>query len=69
LRLELGVSLDWPDDVFEFKLKHVAKFIMGNKTTKCMYRYGNLLFYRQCSLLHVAATCCCPLQGGVLWRV
>jgi hypothetical protein len=41
--------------------------IIKDKTNNCLYRYGNLLYYKQRNLLHVSATCCHP-QGG-LWRV
>ena len=31
--------------------------------------YVNLFYYKQRSLLHVSATYCDHLQGGVLWRI
>jgi len=40
---------------------------LWDTTNKCTYRYGDLLCYNQCSLLHVSATYCGHLQGGVLW--
>jgi hypothetical protein len=33
---------------------------------KCGYKYLNLLYYKKSSLLHVSATLCYHLQGGVL---
>ena len=39
---------------------------MRNTTNNCMYRYVNLLYYKQRSMLRVSATCCGRLQGGVL---
>ena len=36
------------------------------KTNRCVYKYVNLLYYKQRSLLHVSATYCGHLQGGVL---
>jgi len=32
------------------------------------YRYVDLLYYNQRSLIHVSATYCGHLHGGVLWR-
>jgi len=34
-------------------------------TTKCLYRYINLLYYKQPTLLHVLATYYDHLQGAV----
>ena len=45
-----------------------SKFIKRNRTDNCTYRYVNLMYYIQCSLLHVSVTYCDHLQGGVLWR-
>ena len=42
---------------------------MRNKANKCIYRYVNLLYYKQCSLVHVVASYCGHLQGGVLHRI
>ena len=36
-----------------------------NKIKNCLWRYVNLLHYRVVSLLHVSATYCGHLQGGV----
>jgi hypothetical protein len=36
---------------------------------KCEYKYLNLLYYRKRSLLHVSATHCGHLQGGLLRRI
>ena len=33
---------------------------------KCIYRFVNLLYFKHSNLLHVLATCCGHLQGGVL---
>jgi hypothetical protein len=41
-------------------------FIMRDATDNYIHRYVNLLYYKQCSLLHVSATYCGHLQGGVL---
>jgi hypothetical protein len=43
--------------------------LMWNKTNKCKYRWGTLFNYKQRRLLHVLATYCDHLQGGVLWRI
>jgi len=40
--------------------------ILGNITNKRIYSDVNLLYYNQGSLLHVSATYCGHLQGGVL---
>ena len=40
--------------------------VMRNKTDNCIYRYVNSLYYKLCSFLHVLATYCGHLQGGVL---
>jgi len=42
---------------------------MRNTTHKSINRYVNLLCYKQHSLLHVSATYCGNLQGGVLWKI
>jgi hypothetical protein len=39
---------------------------MRDTASKYIYRYVNLLYYKQHSLLHVSVTCCDHLQGGVL---
>ena len=46
-----------------------ALYIMRNKTNKCIYKYVNLLYNKQHSLLHVSVTYCSHLQGGVLLRI
>ena len=48
-----------------------CRFIMRNTTNKCIHRYINLLYYtrKQRSLLHVSATYCDHLQGGVICRI
>jgi hypothetical protein len=43
--------------------------IMWNTTNRCTYRYVNLLYYKQRSLLHVSATSCGHLRRGVLRRI
>jgi hypothetical protein len=43
--------------------------ITRNTTIKCIHRYVNLLYYKKHSPLHVSATYCDHLQGGVLWRI
>ena len=40
--------------------------LMWNKPNMCKYRCTNLFYYKQRSLLHVSATYCNHLQGGVL---
>ena len=54
--------------VIGIKITHPI-FIMRNKTNKYTYKYVNLLYYKQLILLHVSATYCGLLQGGVLWRM
>ena len=54
--------------VIGIKITHPI-LIMRNKTNKCTYKYVNLLYYKQLILLHVSATYCGLLQGGVLWRM
>jgi hypothetical protein len=44
-------------------------FIVRNKTNNCIYRYVNLFYCKQRSLLHISATYYGHLQGGVLWRM
>jgi len=39
-----------------------------NKSNRYMYKYVNLLYYKERSLLHVSAIYCGHLQGGVLWK-
>jgi hypothetical protein len=42
---------------------------MRNVNYNCNYRYVNLLHYKQRSLIHVSATYCGHLQGGVICRI
>ena len=45
------------------------RVIMRQKTSLCIYRCVNLMNGKQCSLLHVSATYCGRLQGGVTFYV
>ena len=56
-------------EVFKWFMTMHWWFNMRNKNSKCIYRYVNLLCYKQLSLLHVSATYCGHLQGGILWRM
>jgi hypothetical protein len=47
---------------------HLNIFLAVLVSGKCIYRYVNLFCYKHRSLLHVSATYCGHLQGGVLWR-
>jgi len=42
------------------------RLIIRNMIKKCKYRYVNLLYYKQHSILHVLATCYGGLQGSVI---
>jgi hypothetical protein len=44
------------------------QYIIVNTTSKHIYIYADLLCYKQRGFLHVSATYCGHLQGGVLWR-
>jgi len=39
------------------------------KRNKCVYKYVNVLHYKEQSLLHVSATYCGHLQEGLLGRI
>jgi len=44
-------------------------FIAWSTTNNCIYRYVNLLYYKECGQLRVLAAYCGRLQGSVLWRM
>ena len=54
---------------FEWFMTMLWWYIIRTTTNQCIYRYVNLLYYKQRSLLHVSATCCDHLQEGVIWRM
>jgi len=50
-------------------LREYRNVLVRDMTSKFIYRYVNLLYHKQCSVLHVSATYCDHLKGEVLCKI